>query len=209
MSDYTLYLNNESGNSYKAALVLQLCGTKWTPKPVDLAGGEQAGDAFRAMNEMGEVPVLVDHTEGDIALTQSGVILYHLCERFTQFAPKTKWEDREVLRWILFDNHKLTGMLTRYRLFARFFRTPDIAEARYCYGNMVKALKTLDRRLDGREWVAANHCTIADLSLCGYLFWPEQADITLSDYPNIKSWLERINALPNYAPPEDILPAAA
>ena len=60
----------------------------------------------------------------------------------------------------------------------------------------------LEAHLTGREWVAADRATIADLSLCGYLFWPDEFGVDWNDYPAIATWLSRIEALPGYARPE-------
>ena len=71
-----LYCFGESGHSYKAALALQLAEIDWTPIFVDFFNGETRSDQYRnQVNEMGEAPVLVD---GDIKLTQSGVIQNYL-----------------------------------------------------------------------------------------------------------------------------------
>jgi len=209
MTDYTLHCFLQSGNAYKAALMLQLTGADWKPQFVDFMNGASRTPEFRAINEMGEVPVLIDHTQGDVTLSQSGLILWHLAEPFPQFAATNPVEQREVLRWILFDNHKMTGSLSIFRFLRTFMNKGDSPEAQFMKGRMIGALKTLDRRLDGRDWVAAPHCTIADISLCGYLFWPEESEIDLTDYQHIANWLDRIAALPNYARPEDIMPATA
>ena len=67
-----LYCFGESGNAYKAALALQLSGLDWEAVKVDFFAGETRTPEYRAnVNEMGEVPVM---TDGDIKLTQSGVI---------------------------------------------------------------------------------------------------------------------------------------
>ena len=58
---------------------------------------------------MGEVPMLIDHTEGDLVLSQSGVMLWHLAKKLGRFGPQNDAEEREIMRWILFDNHKLTN----------------------------------------------------------------------------------------------------
>ena len=212
MTDYTLHCFRESGNAYKAALMLQLNEADWRPVWVDFFNGETRTPEFRELNVMGEVPVLIDHTVRDandenLTLSQSGTILYHLCERFTDFAPRDKLEDREVLRWLLFDNQKLTGMIGPYRFLTHFMKKDDEATA-FLRGRMMGALKVLETHLSEREWVAADHCTIADISLCGYLFWPSEFGVDWKDHPAIARWLERIEALPRYAPPEQILPTA-
>ena len=80
MSEYQLYCFAQSGNAYRAALMLNLIGADWKPVYVDFfQAGETRTPTYRAeVNEMGEVPVLV---HGDKKLTQSGVILTYLSER--------------------------------------------------------------------------------------------------------------------------------
>ncbi len=207
MADYTLYGMVESGNAYKPALMLQLCGADWKPQWINFFKGEHKSPDFLAMNAMGEVPTLINHTENDLVLSQSGVMLYHLAKTLGQFGPKTDEEEREVLRWILFDNHKLTGCVARYRVLHHFQKKTGSPEADYMKVQMEAALNTLNDHLAGRDWVATDRATIADISLCGYLFWPDHFGVTWDDYPNIKAWLKRITELPNYATPEDILPA--
>src|ERR1700743_1200776 len=73
MAEYRLYCMKESGNAYKAALMLALSGADWEPVWVDYFNGATRTEAFKAeINEMGEVPVLV---HGPTRLSQSGVIL--------------------------------------------------------------------------------------------------------------------------------------
>ncbi len=84
MSEYRLHCFAQSGNSYKPALLLALAGADWEPVYVDFFNGGTRTPEYRAMNEMGEAPVL-EH--GDLSLTQSGVILDYLSERYRDFAP--------------------------------------------------------------------------------------------------------------------------
>jgi glutathione S-transferase len=91
MAEYRLYCFAQSGNAYKAALMLSLCGADWEPRFVDFFGGETRTPAYRAINQMGEVPVL-EH-EGR-RLAQSGVILDYLAGRFGAFG----WQDDDERR---------------------------------------------------------------------------------------------------------------
>ena len=108
----TLYGFGESGNAYKVALMLQLTGTPWELRFVDFFKGEARSPEFLKVNEMGEVPVLVD---GDQVLTQSGLILDHLVQKTGQFGGTTAAEAREIWRWMLFDNHKFTAYYAALR----------------------------------------------------------------------------------------------
>lgn len=208
MTDYTLHCFLESGNSYKPALMLELCGADWKAQWVDFFKGGHRTPEYLAQNSMGEVPLLVDHTEGDLPISQSGVMLYHLAKKFDQFGPKTDQEERDIMRWILFDNHKLTGSVSIYRFLNKFMGKEDSPEAEFMQGRMIQALKTLNRHLDERDWIAADRATIADISIIGYLTWPDHYNVSWDDYPNIKNWLERMAALPNYKTPEQLLPTS-
>src|SRR5262245_15265847 len=95
--DYTLYCFAQSGNAYKAALMLALTGARWQPRFVDFFNGETKTPAYRAINVMGEVPVLEN---GTTRIAQSGVILDYLADKTGQFAPANADERRETMRWL-------------------------------------------------------------------------------------------------------------
>ncbi len=203
MADYQLYCFAQSGNAYKPALMLNLCGADWTPRFVDFFNGETRTDAFRAINPMGEVPVL-EH--GGKVLTQSGIMLDYLADQFGQFGPDTDDERREIWRWILFDNHKLTANIATYRFLLRFAKTGETPVTDFLKGRMTSALNVLNGHLDDRDFVAADRPTIADISLAGYLFWPDEFNVTWAEYPAIGAWLKRIEALPGWVHPYELMP---
>ena len=206
MTDFTLYCFLESGNSYKPAIMLELCEANWQAQWVNFFKAEHRSPEYLAMNSMGEVPALVDHTLDNAVINQSGVMLLHLSKHFDKFGPDNDEEYREIMRWILFDNHKLTGNLAVYRFLNKFMNKGDTPEAEFMQGRMIQAFKVLNRHLEGRDWTVGNKPTIADLSMIGYLYWPDHYNVTWDEYPNIKAWLERITNLPNYKTPEEILP---
>ena len=87
MAEYTLYCFAQSGNSYKAALMLSLCNADWAPRFVDFFNGETRTPEYRAnINAMGEVPVL---EYGGNRLSQSGVILDFLAAAWGTSAGRT------------------------------------------------------------------------------------------------------------------------
>jgi glutathione S-transferase len=114
----TLYCFGESGNAYKAALTLELSGTPWSPRFVDFFKGEARGPGFRAINPMGEVPVL--DADGTI-LTQSGVIQDWVMDETGKLCGDgSKETRREILRWTIFDNQKVSGMAGPLRFMMNF-----------------------------------------------------------------------------------------
>ena len=123
MAEYRLYCFGESGNSYKAALMLALTGADWEPKRIDYFNGETRGDAFRSeVNELGECPVLEHQGK---KMTQSGVILTWLAERTGKFGPRNADERLEVLRWLLYDNHKFTSYFATLRFMVGLQKTGE------------------------------------------------------------------------------------
>jgi glutathione S-transferase len=106
---YRLHYFPESGNSYKLALMLTLCGKRWEPVWTDFGGGVTRTPEWRAtVNEMGEIPVL---EEDGVRLTQTAPILLRLAERSGRFLGTDEDERFKILRWLFWDNHKLTGYI--------------------------------------------------------------------------------------------------
>jgi len=201
--EYTLYCFAQSGNSYKAALALALAGADWTPRFVDYFGGETSTPAYRAINVMGEAPVL-EHKGA--RLTQSGVILDYLAEALGRFGARDGAERREILRWLLWDNHKLTSYTATYRFMRTFTKDPDPPVLKVFRTRAETAWGILNKHLAGREYVVADRLTIADLSLCGYLFFSDEIGVDWAHYPHVRDWLARIRSEPHWAHPYDLMP---
>ncbi|QYK42887.1 MAG: glutathione S-transferase family protein [Paracoccaceae bacterium] len=200
-----LHCFGESGNAYKCALALTMADLEWEAVFVDFFNGETRTPGFRALNPMGEVPVLVD---GANVLTQSGVILDYISSRNGRLGGKSAAERREVLRWMFWDNHRLSGMVGPRRFLENFLpedRRPPGAIP-FLQGRLKAAYGVLNDHLAARPWVAAAEVTIADLSCCGYLYYPEPFGFDRADWPHIDRWLDRIAALPGWKHPYELMP---
>ncbi len=208
MSDYQLYCFAQSGNAYRAALMLNLIGAKWEPIWIDFFGtGVQRTPDYRdGVNEMGEVPVLVD---GKKKLTQSGVILTYLARKSGKFLPQSEDEELESLRWIIFDNQKVNGFLGPMRFLMNFAKPPgDPAVIGFLKARAQGNLGIVNKRLEKSQFLVADRPTIADISMTAYLYYPAEEfgfDIA-KEHPAIGAWLKRMQALPGWAHPYDIMP---
>jgi glutathione S-transferase len=201
--EYTLYCFAQSGNCYKVALALELAGADWKPHFVDYFGGETRTPMYREINVMGEAPVL-EHR--GVQFTQSGVILDYVAERFPRFGANGADERREFLRWLLWDNHKLTSYTATLRFMRALAKDPDPAVVAEFHKRAEGAWSVLNAHLAGRKYVVGDRLTLVDLSLCGYLFWPEEIGVDWSTYPNIRDWLARIRAEPRWVHPYQLMP---
>ncbi len=199
-----LHCFGESGHSYKAALALQLSGLDWEPVFVDFFAGQHRGGNYRDLNVMGEAPVLID---GDIRLSQSGVIQQYITDKTGKFggAPEDKYE---VMRWVLWDNHKLSSQVGMTRFLMNFLpkdkRPKEVIG--FMQGRLKAAFATLENQLEGRDWLVGESMTNADLTCCGYLFYDEPFGFDRKDYPSIDTWLSLISATPGWKHPYDLMP---
>ncbi|CAB3802532.1 hypothetical protein LMG28688_05593 [Paraburkholderia caffeinitolerans] len=205
--EYKLHCFAQSGSAYKVALMLACSGVDWEPVFVDFFHGQTRGADWRtSVNEMGEVPVL-EHA--GITLTQSGVILDYLADHLGTFGAQSENERREILRWILFDNHKFTSYIASYRYFRSFATTPQHPEVqKFLRGRVEAAYSIVETHLAENEYMVGKRPTIADLSLAGYVFYPaEETSFDLpAAYPNIARWTQRIANLPGWKDPYELMP---
>jgi glutathione S-transferase len=203
MSEYRLYGMGESGNAYKTALMLNLCGLDWEPVFVDFFNGENRTEHYRAeINELGEIPVL-EH--GGQRLTQSGVILHYLAEKTGKFGPANADEAQEIWRWILFDNHKFTSYFATLRFMFGLQKTGETPVTEFLRARALGAFGIVEKHLAGRNFIVGDRLTLADISMVGYLYFTEETGIDRTAFPNINAWANRIAALPGWAHPYDLM----
>ena len=199
-----LHCFGESGNAYKAALTLELAGINWSPVYVDFFGGAARSDGYRDLNIMAEAPILV---QGDFSLSQSGAIQQWVVDQTGNLggSPEDKYE---VLRWVLFDNHKMSSQAGMTRFLMNFLPEDKrpLEVIKFMQGRLLGALKVLDTHLESRSWIVGNTMTIADIANCGYLFYPEPYGFTRANWSNIDSWLSRIEATKGWKHPYDLMP---
>ena len=202
-----LHCFGESGNAYKAAITLELSGLEWEPVFVDFFNGETRTPEFRALNPMGEVPVMID---GDVTLTQSGVMQDYISSKTGKMGGRSANERREILRWQFWDNHKMSSQVGVLRFLMNFVpenkRPAEVID--WLQGRMKAALKILDTELATSDWLVGEELTVADLSCCGYLFYPEPFGFDRADWPHIDAWLTRISDTPGWKPPYDLMPGS-
>jgi glutathione S-transferase len=205
MAEYKLTCFAQSGNAYKVALYFALGGIEWTPVWINFFKAAHKQPEFLAKNEYGRVPIL-EH--GDVCISESGAILDYLVAREGKFGGADEAETREILRWILWDNYGFTSIIAPYRFIATFVpeekRSQDVLG--FLGSRLKPQLEILNKRLDGRDFVATPGLSIADLSIAGYLWYGEELPFDLSEYPNIKAWQARIEAMPGFKGPYELMP---
>jgi glutathione S-transferase len=203
---YRLHYFPESGNSYKLALMLTLCGESFEPVWTDFGGGiTRTAEWRQTVNPMGEIPVL--EVDGE-RLTQTAPILLMLAEQYDRFGGDNAKEKFELLRWLFWDNHKLTGYMATYRYLRSFTPNPDPQVLKFLRRRIDDYLSILQQHLTTNAFMIGERPAVADFSLMAYLHYParETGYDLASSHPAVHAWLQRIAALPGWRSAYDLLP---
>lgn len=198
--DTVLYGNRESGHSYKVRLALLLAGLPFDYEEIDLDLARDARpEPFRSLSPFGEVPVLV---HAGRAWVQSDAILLHLAEHTGRLGGESPARLAQVREWLFWEANRLGFSLPNLRYGLRWTGLAPDVEA------MLRARFDADiARLDaelaaGGPFLLGEAPCVADLALCAYLYWPEQARVAVP--AAVQAWLARIAELPGWRHPDDL-----
>jgi len=183
-----------SGHAHRAQLMLSLLGVPHDLVDVDLAGGAQRTPEFLALNPLGQVPVIQD---GDTVVADSNAILVYLAltrDPQRRWLPEDALAQARVQRWLSAAAGPLAFGAASARvahLFGRPLNPQSITLAQ-------QLLDATERHLDGREWLAASHPTIADVAMYSYTAHAPEGGIPLEPWPRTRAWLRRFEGLPGF-----------
>lgn len=191
-----LYCHPLSGHSHRVRLFLSLLGEKAELVEVDLTKGEHKSDAFLKINSLGQVPVLEDD---GVFIPDSTAILVYLAKKFARedWYPSDPLGAARVQRWLSVASGEITygpSAARLVKLLGRPFNVDEVTARAHAI------LKVIDAELNEREWIAADHPTIADVALYTYIARAPEGDIDRSSYANVTAWLSRVEALPGFLP---------
>ena len=201
----TLYDFPLSGHAHRVRLMLSLLGLDYQTVTVDLRQGEQKNDDFLALNPFGVVPVLVD---GDLVLRESTAILTYLARQYgPEWLPADPAQLAEVQTWLATANKDIVtgpGAARLVTVFGANFDHPALIESSHTL------LALIDTHLDGRNWLALDRPTIADVAAYSYIAHAPEGHVELGDYPHVRAWLANIENLPGFVGmPRTEVPRAA
>ena len=204
MPSLRLYCHRESGHSYKVALALCLMELPFETVAVDLnLPRERRPEDFREAARFGEVPTLLLNGE---ALCQSNAILDALARRFGKLDGHTIEEQHRVREWLSWEANRLGMSLPHLRFARKFTPYPAQVEA-WFVERLQRDLDRLQAQLSAQEFVATeDYPTIADCSCAGYIYFAEQAQVDLAQWPAVAAWRQRLSEQPGFRAPYDVLP---
>jgi glutathione S-transferase len=192
----TLYRYALSGHCHRVELFLHLLGLPFQTVDLDLTRGEQKKPEFLALNAFGQVPVLDD---GGTVLADSNAILTYVALRYApeSWLPRDPVGAAAVQRWLSVAAGPLAFGPAVARVIQLFKRPLDpkeaIARAHALFG-------VVEQTLAGAPFLAGAQPTIADIAMYTYTAHAPEGNVSLQDYPLLRAWLARIEALPGFIP---------
>jgi glutathione S-transferase len=191
-----LYRMALSGHSHRVELFLSLLRLPCELIDVDLAAGEHKRPAFLARNPFGQVPVMED---GEVTLADSNAILVYLQGRYAPgtWLPTEPVAAARVQRWLSVAAGPLAFGPAAARVIELFRRPEDPAPA---IARAHQLFELMERELSARLWLAGPAPTLADIANYSYVARAPEGRVSLSQYPSLRDWLQRIEALPGFRP---------
>ncbi len=197
MSELILYDFPESGNSYKIRLLLNLLDKPYKLVKVDgLTGGSRTPEFYKK-NVDRRLPVL--ELEDGTTLAESNAILYYLSQG-TPYFSENLLEQTQILRWMFFEQDRIECHIGTLR-----FRLQHIDDRLLEFEDNLKkrgidALGVMDDHLKNHDFFVLDRFTIADIALYGYTHVAGEAEIELANFPNIQTWITRVEERERFIP---------
>ncbi len=198
-----LYGAAPSGPTYKVALMFSLLGEPFAFRHTDLRSGAHKMPEFLAINRYGQVPAL---TDGELSLCQSGSILQHLAVKHKKFGGKDAQQQARAREWLFWDADRLSPGVFRTRAAIRGFVNLAPETTLYFRDHADNGLRVLESQLGKSKFVAGVEPTIGDIACYGVLAFAREGSFDLALYPNISAWMQRMESLPGFKPPYELLP---
>jgi GST-like protein len=187
-------------NGHKITLFLEEAGVPYEIHPVNIGAGDQFKPEFLKFSPNNRMPAIIDTAPADggepVSVFESGAILIYLALKSGKFYGETPRERTDILQWLMWQMGGLGPMAGQNGHF-NVYAPEKVPYAIARYVNETNRLYgVLDRRLEGREFVAGSGYSIADMAIYPWIVPHEAHKQDLNDFPNIKRWFEAIKARP-------------
>jgi glutathione S-transferase len=208
-----LYGFPASPNTWKVRAVAAHLGIPLEFVLVDLSKGEQRSSEFLALNPTGRTPVLVDD---DFTLWEATAILQYIAGRKTN----TLWPDvprtrADIMRWQSWALAHWGKEACEPLIFEHLVKPalklgpPDAGRVAAGTEAFNREVRVLEAHLAGRPYLVGNEPTLADFSVAAPLIYAREAQLPIEPYPNVRTWFERVIALPGWRETAPPIPAVA
>ena len=192
-----LYNSPISGNCYKVRLLAAHLGIPLELREVDVIDRSDPRDALAGLNPVRRAPTLV--LDDGRPLAESNAILWYLGEG-SRFVPENRYDRAKALQWMFFEQYEHEPAIAIARFLKTYSTRPEIWETQreQLTKRGVKALAALELGLEGRDWLAGEAMSVADIALYAYTHCADEGGFSLEAYPAIRAWVARVAAEPGH-----------
>ena len=189
-----LYDSALSGNCHKVRMMLGFLNLAYEKIDMNWARGDQRRDDYRAINPRAQLPTIDD--DGMIVWDSQAILVY-LARTYgnESWCPTEPKALTLVMQFLMLANEEISA-LAWARVTVLMNQSRDRLNELQSKGRA--GLAVLEDRLKNHSWVALDHVTIADIACFPYVGMAEQGEVTLDEFPSVKSWVNRMKSLPNY-----------
>lgn len=187
-------------NGHKITMFLEETGLDYTIHPIDISAGDQFKPEFLAFSPNNRMPAIIDRDPADggqaVTVFESGGILQYLAEKTGRFQPTDLRGRKTVTEWLFWQMGGLGPMAGQNHHFG-IYAPEKLPYAIQRYVNETNRLYgVLDRRLEGRTYIAGEDYTIADMACYPWIVpWKRQQQ-NLDDFKNLRRWFDTVRARP-------------
>jgi len=176
----------DTPNGKKISIMLEEINFKYNVTKVDLSAGEQFKPNFRKISPFSKIPVIVDSSNNNEAIFESGAILIYLGEKSKKFYDV---DDRlKINQWLMAQMGYVGPIIGQHHQFHHYNPGKSkFGEERYF--KITKSIyQDLDERLEQSKYLAGEKYSIADIATWPWIARHEWHDIGLKNYKNLTRW---------------------
>ena len=183
-------------NGWKPVIFLEEAGVEYDLTYIDFSKKEQKAPEYLKLNPNGRIPTIVDRSNNNFVVFESGAILWYLAEKYDKFLPTEANEKSRTLQWVMFQMAGIGPMMGQAMYFQRIAakqgHTDDFAIRRYVDESR-RLLEVLNTHLQDRQYLVNEEFTIADIATYPWARAYYWAKVSVEGLPHLQAWFDRID----------------
>ncbi len=182
--------SSDTPNGKKISIMLEEIGFEYKVTKIDLSAGDQFKPDFKKISPFSKIPAIVDHSNNNETVFESGAILIYLAERSGKLYDKKN--KIKIDQWLMAQMGSIGPFVGQYHYFYRFNKgLSEVGEKRYF--EITKSIyDVLEDHLSKNRYLAGENYSIADIATWPWIARHEWHDIGLKNYRNLSSWYSKV-----------------
>jgi len=188
-------------NGKKVGIALEELDLPYEAHRINIMECDQFDPDFVAINPNSKIPAIIDPNGPDgeaVSVFESGAILQYLVDKAGgRLLPSSKRGRIEANKWLFF---QMAGIGPTFGQFGHFFKfarnkTSDSYALERYTAETKRLLGVLDKRLDGRPYLAGDVYSIADIATFPWImvldFYGGKETLDYDTFENVQPWVDR------------------